>query len=104
ERAVGMLSSAVREPTFPPEEFEKLRKRVRAGLAIEAVEPATKASREMRRRLFGSHPYARTATGETEDIDALNVADCQKWWNSFSRPEDSVLIFAGDVTSEEALA
>jgi zinc protease len=104
DRAMGMLASVVREPTFPPEEFEKLRKQVRAGLAISAVEPATKASREMRRRLFGSHPYSRSATGELADVDALTVADCVAWWKQFPRPEQATLIFAGDVTPEEALA
>jgi zinc protease len=104
DRAMGMLASVVREPTFPPEEFDKLRKQVRAGLAISAVEPATKAGREMRRRLFGSHPYSRSATGELADVDALTVVDCVAWWKQFPRPEQATLIFAGDVTPEEALA
>jgi zinc protease len=104
ERTVGLLASIVREPTFPPEEFEKLRKQTRAALAISAVEPSAKASREFRRRLFGSHPYARTATGEPKDLDALTVADCLQWWKTEPRPERAVLIFAGDVTSEAALA
>jgi zinc protease len=103
DRAVGLLASVVREPTFPPEEFEKLRKQTRAGLAMSAVEPAAMASRELRRRLFGSHPYARTAVGEPKELDALTVADCAQWWKTKPRPEEAVLIFAGDVSSDAAL-
>jgi zinc protease len=103
DRTVGMLASVVREPTFPPEEFEKLRKQTRAGLAIAAVEPSNMASREMRHRLFAGHPYARAATGDPKDIDALTVADCAAWWKSEARPEQAVLIFAGDVNAEAVL-
>jgi zinc protease len=103
DRAMDMLASVVREPNFPPAEFEKLRKQVRTSLAMSAVEPASKASKEMRRQLFGIHPYARAVAGEPEDVDALTVADCEQWWKQFPRPEEATLIFAGDITSEEAL-
>lgn len=104
DRAIGLMASVVREPTFPPEEFEKLRKQTRAALAMSSVEPAAMASRELRRRLFGVHPYARTAIGEPKDLDALSAADCVEWWKTNPRPGEAVLIFAGDVTSESALA
>jgi zinc protease len=89
---------------FPAAEFEKLRKQVRTGLSISAAEPAYKAERELRHRQFGSHPYARTASGEVADVDALQVKDLSAWWSTFARPDQAVLIFAGDVEAPRAVA
>ena len=104
ERALNLMAEVVLTPTFPPEEFEKLRKQVRTSLAISAAEPSFKAGRELRRRLYGNHPYARTATGELEDVKALAVKDLAGWWGTFARADQAVLIFAGDVEPERAFA
>lgn len=104
DRAMGLLKEVVEEPTFPAQEFDKLRKQVRTDLAISAAEPSFKADREVRRRLYGSHPYARLATGEAKDLDALKVEDCKDWWATFARPDQAVLIFAGDITDSQAMS
>lgn len=104
ERALTSLAEVVRTPTFPDKELEKLRKQVRTALAISATEPATKAERELGRRLFGAHPYARTATGELEDVSAVKVQDLRSWWQSFARPDQAVLIFAGDIETDKAMS
>jgi zinc protease len=103
ERALTLLAEVVQQPTFPKDEFERLRKQERTQLAISAAEPAYQASRELRRRLYGQHPYARTRTGEPKDLDALQVADLAPWWHTFARPDQAVLIFAGDIDDAKAL-
>jgi len=102
DRAVELMAEIVRTPTFPDEEFDKLRDQVRTGLAISTNEPSYIADRELRQRLYGQHPYARTATGELADVDALTVDDCRRWWQTFVRPDMGVLIFAGDITPRQA--
>lgn len=102
DRALALLGEVVLTPTFPKDEFEKLRKRVRTQLAVAAAEPATKATRELRRRLYGAHPYARVASGEIADVDALQVDDLSAWWKKFARPDQAVLIFAGHIDSDRA--
>jgi zinc protease len=102
DRAVGLFAEVVLSPIFPPDEFDKLRKQVRTSLAITEAQPASRAERELDRRLYGSHPYARPASSTTKDIDALQVDDLKKWWTKFARPEGAVLVFAGDVSPERA--
>jgi zinc protease len=104
ERALRLMAEVVRQPTFPPEEFKKLRKQVRTGLAISTAEPSYMADREMRRRLYGEHPYARTPAGELADLEVLKVEDAQTWWQRFARPDRAVLIFAGDIDLKRATA
>lgn len=103
ERAVNLLAEVARTPTFPADEFEKLRTQVRARLALRSAEPSYVANRELDQRLYGEHPYSRTPTGELEDVDALNVDDLKRWWARFMRPDMAVLIFSGDVEASCAL-
>jgi zinc protease len=103
ERAMTLLGEVVTCPTFPVSEFDKLRKQVRTSLAMANADPSTKADRAIRQRVFGDHPYARTATGEPRDVDALKVEDLPEWWKAFARPEDSVLLIAGAIEPARAL-
>lgn len=102
KRAMGLLGEVILEPSFPEEEFEKLRKQVLASLAVSSAEPDYIADREFRRRIYGGHPYSRTATGEIEDVNALVLDDLKKWWSRFARPDTAVLIFSGDIEEKEA--
>ncbi len=104
ERTVRLLAEVVRTPTFPEDEFRKLRQQVRTSLAVSTNEPSYIADREFRRRVYGEHPYARTTTGELEDVDALTVADVRQWWRQFARPSTAVLLFAGDIDMDRARA
>ncbi len=103
DKAVELMAEVVREPTFPQEEFEKLRDQVRTSLRIQSAEPSYVAARELRRRLYGEHPYAHTVTGELEDVDAISVDDLRSWWQARVCPEGAALIFAGDITTDAAM-
>jgi zinc protease len=101
-RAMGLLGEVTLTPSFPEEEFEKLRKQVLTSLAVSSAEPEYVADREFRRRLYGEHPYSRTATGEVEDVNALVIEDLKEWWSKFARPDTAVLIFSGDIEGKKA--
>jgi zinc protease len=100
---MGLMAEVVLTPTFPPDEFTKLRKQVLTSLAVSSEEPEYKADKEYRRVLYGSHPYARTDTGEVNDVKALTIEEQKHWYNTFARPDSTVLIFAGDVDEAKAM-
>ncbi|MFA5251793.1 MAG: pitrilysin family protein [Phycisphaerae bacterium] len=101
-RTMELLGEVVLTPGFPEEEFEKLRKQILTSLAVSSAEPEYVADREFRRKLYGEHPYARTATGEVEDVNALAIENLKQWWSKFARPDTAVLIFSGDIEAKEA--
>ncbi len=103
ERMMKLLGEVALEPTFPEEEFKKLHKQTRTGLVIAAETPSYLASRELKRRVYGEHPYARNTSGEIEDLDRLKVADLKGWWSKFARPDMAALIFAGDIDQAQAM-
>lgn len=100
ERTMGLLADVTRTPRFDAEEFEKFRKQTRTDLAVETSQPQYQAQRQLRQRLFGDHPYSRTATGEVEDLDKLALDDLTAWWKKFARPDLAVMILAGDVSDD----
>ncbi|MFO0972815.1 MAG: pitrilysin family protein [Phycisphaerae bacterium] len=100
--AAQLMAEAVRTAVFPLDEFEIARKQTRLGLMVSSRTPEYLADRELRQRLFGKHPYARTTTGELDDVESLKPADVVAWWHTHVRPDNSVLYIAGDVEPRAA--
>ena len=103
DRTVRLMAEVVLRPTFAGPEFDLLRTQTLSNLMIKSQTPDYLAEREFRRQLFGSHPYARTATGEAEDLQRLTVADMADWWTRFIRPDVCTLYIAGDVEPDAAM-
>lgn len=103
ETAARLMGDVVRTPTFPASELEIARQQTLMGLMIESKTPEYSADRELRKRLWGDHPYARTSTGEPEDVQSIKADELKKWWTTFARPDSAVLYIAGDVEPEAAL-
>ncbi len=104
DRAMILMAEVVLEPSFPKEPFDRLQKQILTGLAIDSESPPYLADRELRRRLYGNHPYSRTATGEVADVQALTPDDLKGWWQANARPDQAILIFAGDISADKAVA
>jgi zinc protease len=104
EEAVRLLAEAVRYPTFDKTELEKLRQRQIASLMVREQSPDYQADRQLRKELFGEHPYARTPEGEPENLRHLASEDLFAYWAHFARPQKAVLIFAGDIQPKRAAA
>lgn len=104
ERAAGMLSESVMAPRFKKKEFELLRTEVITALSVSSAEPSYLADRELARRLYGQHPYARAVEGTIGDVRALTREDLQSWWVAFARADMASLYISGDITMEKAVA
>lgn len=50
------------------------------------------------------HPYSWTVIGSMKDLDAASMSDVQEWFKSSYGPNNTVLVLAGDISPEEALA
>lgn len=97
-----LLADVLRNPTFPKDEFTIMQQQQKMGMLISTKTPEYLAEREMRRQMYGSHPYSRTPSGELEDLDAVTIEALREWWAEHVRPENCVLYFAGDITPDDA--
>jgi zinc protease len=50
------------------------------------------------------HPYSWSVIGSMKDLDAASMTDVQDWFKTNYGPNNTVLVLAGDITPEVALA
>src|ERR1051326_1070964 len=50
---------------------------------------------------YAKHPYKRPTIGSIEDLDAATLADVQAFHRTFYRPDNAVLVVAGDLDSKQ---
>lgn len=103
DRAGALLAEIVLLPVFGNQDFRTVRKREVTDIAVSAGSPRYLAERELRRRLYGQHPYARMLPGDIQEIESLNVRDVRQWWSTFARPDMACLYVAGDVDFDRAV-
>lgn len=97
--AMTIAADVARNPAFANEEIERQRQQELDGLSVSLKQPGTLARLSMTRLLFGDAPYGRIASpksleGLTRDVIAGFHAE--HW-----RPDNAVLVLAGDLSAED---
>mgnify|MGYP000858221019 CR=1 FL=1 len=100
-----LLSQVVLKPTFDKDRFEKVRADRLSMLTRKLGEPFAVAYETMAMASYGpDHPYGMLASGTPDVVAKLKVADLKKFWTDAVGPANSAVVFAGDVTLDEAKA
>ena len=98
EQAIAIMSDVVLNPTFAPKEIELFKTQTNDELTVALKQPGSLASFVASRYTFGEH----NAIGTTESLKNIQQADIAKFYRETYLPNRAVLIFAGDVSSENA--
>ena len=104
--SLALFAQVVRNPAFPAQEIERVRKEWIAGIAREKQSPDGIALRTLPPLLYGpGHPYAIpfSGSGTEASIAALDRADLLAFQRDWLRPDNATLIVAGDVTPAQVL-
>ena len=105
DRMMRIMAEVVTEPNFPADEFGILKQQVMTGLSIRTEEPEYIAEKNFREIFYGkAHPYSRSATGELEDVNRIEIPELARWYKTHISSQHSTIIFAGDIKEEEAYA
>ena len=99
---IELLSELAREPVFPAEEFERIRRQKVEELRIERTTPGFLASERLRRTLFGAHPYAIIAPKESQ-VDAYLREDLNSYYRDYYTPSNALLVVVGDFAAPKML-
>jgi zinc protease len=99
EVAYEFLADVVLNPTFPEDELEQERKRVRTALEFELSSPDAMADRHFKEVVYGHHPYAVSPTVET--VDAVTREDVVAFHAKNYVPNNALLFVVGDVKNKE---
>jgi predicted Zn-dependent peptidase len=97
--AYQFLADVVLNPTFPEDELEKERKRVKTALEFELSSPDAMADRHFKSVVYGHHPYADAPTVET--VEAVTQGDLVAFHAKNYVPNNAMLFVVGDVDQKE---
>jgi len=107
ESGLALMGAVVQEPTFPVEEFERIKQSYLGRQQQESSQPMMQAIKELQKRVFGTdHPYSQpiTGTGTPSSLAALSVEDLVAFHETWYRPNNAVAVVVGDLTMDEATA
>ncbi len=102
--SLGLLADFVRRPTFAPEEIERQRALILAGIKQEKAQPNAIALRLLPPLMFGQgHAYGLplTGSGTEEAVASIARADLQGFKDKWMRPDNATIIVVGDTTLGE---
>ncbi len=101
DNLLGIMSDVLYNPTFPQDEFEKLRKRTASNLATAKTNPEAIASNLRSVVNFGpNHPYGEVQTEES--LKNITLDDCKNYYKTYFKPNNAYLVIVGDITPAEA--
>jgi zinc protease len=101
--AMTVFADVVRNPAFPADEVDREKKKRLDALAQDAEDPNAIAQRVGQMLAFGAdHPYGRPGRGLPSTIQQLTREDFVRFHETNWKPGSSALIFAGDITLDEA--
>ncbi|MBT8057501.1 MAG: insulinase family protein [Gammaproteobacteria bacterium] len=106
EPSLDLFAEIVREPTFPEDEIERLRKRWYANIEQEKNQPVQIALRTLPPLMYGDdHAYGIpfTGSGTEESIASLDRDALVDWHQTWIRPNNATLFVVGDTTMDEIL-
>jgi zinc protease len=99
DRAFARARDVLMSPTFPADEFGRLKEQTLNGLAVSQESPAVVAGWDMSKNLYGDSPLGRHATPAS--ISAIQLEDVKTFYHDHYSPQDAILVISGDVSVEQ---
>lgn len=101
DKLLDVMTDVLYNPTFPKDEFEKIRKRTASNLASSKTNPEAIAGNIRSITNFGlKHPYGEVQTDET--IKNITLDDCKNYYNTYFKPNNAYLVIVGDIKPDDA--
>ncbi|MEL6659321.1 MAG: pitrilysin family protein [Bacteroidota bacterium] len=102
---IDMVGEMMMKPSFPAEEFEKLKQEELASIAENRSEPQAIALTELGRRMSNydeSDPrYTMTFDEEVEALNTVTLEEVQAFYNDFYGASDATVAVVGDFDEAE---
>ncbi len=105
DNAMDIFADVALHPSFEQKEIDRIRNQRITGLKQEKDDPNQVSRRVMYRVLYGkNHPYGYDDSGTIESNKNITRENMQKFYQEGYGPQNSALIFAGDLTLDQAKA
>jgi len=104
DAALALVAEVAREPVFAPDEIERVRTQTLDALKVAYASPGTLAALVAERLAYGNGAYGHPASGTPESLPRIARDDLVVAHRRTFRPDNAVLILAGDIAPEAGLA
>lgn len=101
ELGFDILSDIIINPSFPRDELNKKKTRIKGALISQEEDPSFVAWKAFKRSLFGSHPYGRLVEGSPETLDRIKQRDLRDFHSTYYVPQNVIMSVVGNITMEE---
>ena len=98
EKGMELTRLVLTQPTFPEDEFRKLKERAVNSLSLSREDPRTVAGWELEELLYGDSPLGVNPTPQS--VQSITLDDVKQFYQTFFRPQGAILMISGDVTVE----
>lgn len=96
-----IMSDVLLNPSFPEEEFEKIKKQYASGLAQSKDDPSALSANLASKVVYGTdHPYGEFMTEAT--LENITLEGVKAYYQKWFKPNIAYLIIVGDITKAEA--
>ncbi len=95
-----LIADVIINARFEQEHFDRIKTQTLSGLSAAKNDPGAIASRVNNVLLYGSkHPYGLNITEKS--IDNITLESCEKFYNTYFKPEITYMAVVGDVKYED---
>jgi zinc protease len=102
--ALAIVAELARQPAFAKDEIERQRRELLDELRLSLEEPGTVGRLAAARTALGASPYAHPAQGTPASLVRFTRRDVVTQHATHFRPNNAILVLAGNVTAAEAFA
>jgi predicted Zn-dependent peptidase len=98
----ALATDILLNPTFPADELNKLKQRLKVQLRQQRSQPFFLANERFSQAVFGNHPAA-VVSATPESLDAITSELLSQWHQEHYVPQNAILGIAGDVHAAELI-
>ncbi len=105
QQAFDIVADVLRNPTFPEDELERVKKERLADLKRISDDPVAISQRAIRSLVYGPDSgYGHPSSGTTASVEAMNRTDLLDYYSTHFGPRNTTLLVVGDVDRDGLLA
>lgn len=102
--AMNFFADVVLHPTFKAEEVDRLREQNLDAIRVALRRPSSIANFVASRVIYGGTPYGHSLGGTPQSLPKITPSDVKAFHASYYRPDNAVLVVAGDIQPGDAFA
>lgn len=104
DHILELLSDVLRNPSFPQEQFDRVKAEKLTSLAIRDQNTGARAHLAFSALAYPNHPYSSPTSGFQETINSIGLEEVQEFHRSLIGPKGFVLSIVGGIPSDKAFA